>query len=117
MILFKVVPLIVVMIPNEMGSKLKTLLDIHNINISIVPKNCQNKVFYLETKFNYQKVSYFSVFFIIIGNMCLLILLVVSFSIIYLVQKTKLAEERERTNVIFIYLKIIYNRLNFLEIN
>lgn len=84
-----------------MGSKLKTLLEMDDIIISIDPKNCENKQFFIETEFNYQKISYFSVLYIIIGNICLLILLCVSCSIFYLVQKTKLVEERARINVIF----------------
>ncbi|RNA26675.1 E3 ubiquitin-ligase RNF130-like [Brachionus plicatilis] len=89
--------LVVVMISNEMGTKLKALLDTDDINVSIDPKNCENREFYIETELNYQRFSYVSIMFIIIGNLCLLILLGGSCAIFYLVQKTRLIEERERT--------------------
>lgn len=90
------------MISNEMGTKLKALLDTDDINISIDPKNCENREFYIETELNYQRLSYVSIMFIIIGNLCLIILLGASCTVFYLVQKTRLSEERERTKVIVI---------------
>ncbi|CAF0724981.1 unnamed protein product [Brachionus calyciflorus] len=89
-------PLVVVMISYEMGVKLKALLDLDEVTISINPKNCENREFYIESEFNYQRLSYVSIMFIVIGNLCLLILLGGSCTIFYIIQKTRLVEERER---------------------
>lgn len=87
------------MITNEMGTKLKALLDTGEIYVSISPKTCESRDFYIESQFNYQRLSYVSIWFIVVGNLCLLVLLGGSCTIFYIVQKTRLIEERERMDV------------------